>query len=553
MFKRLICSGASRFQFSKTRIADHSTSRAGRASFLALAAGAALALPAAWPLIQPYVGSPLQAQLAPMLPDLVATEDGSPEAASLLPLPDGEDAGAARSVAAQSDEPRFEDDAEPTSTVAASESPRFVDVPRFSDDPLQSDEPVFEDDAPSAGRRVQRPEIVRAYLTSQDEQAPTQMVSVLSAEDVKNLITRARLEIAAGDLELAHRFAEAAAEVPIPVDYFKSRPQLVLDEIEHATQVRNAGFEKKAAPVTEAELVPLPDEPAPTVAAAPLVESAPSTLAVTKDTDPFDKDLLDGLPAFEPEAPVSEPKAEPALDAEVKSEVESEPKTEVAAESVPARPAIEPIVTTSDSSVPIPPTFAQVDPPKNADAVVSPEPAAAPAAPLKPLRPTERLQKTPRAYQALSQRSLNVQPRSRDPQATPPRTPESQARKQMAQTPVVRHDTGMGRNWGMMAYLWEAPAYYRSPLYFEEVQLERYGNEVPFVQPVVSGAHFVGSLATLPYQMATEGNGVCAEVYDLHCDRPGDCVPYSWQRLPWSYTGAAAQTGTILGLVFVIP
>ena len=149
--------------------------------------------------------------------------------------------------------------------------------------------------------------------------------------------------------------------------------------------------------------VPLPDEPSPAVVATPVVESAPSTLAVTKGTEELDKDFLGELPAFEPETPVGETKSEP----ERKPEPELTTGEDAEAELAPVRPVIEPIVTSSDSSVPIPATFAQVEAPKNGDAVVSPEPAAKPAAPLKPLRPTERLAKTPRAYQALSQRSLN--------------------------------------------------------------------------------------------------------------------------------------------------
>ncbi len=553
MFKRLICGGASRKEVTQSHVVRVQQARAGHAAKLCVVAGAALALPALWPFLSEQFGNPLQAQLALTPADLEASDDGSLAEASPLPLPD-DAAGSAN------DEPNFMDDDEPL--VAGQRDPLLGDEPVFADEQTAaSDVPRFADDA-----------VVNAHASN--DRSIVRRVSVLSAEDVKNLVTRARLELAAGDLELAHRFAEAAAEVPIPVEYFKSRPKLVLDEIELHQQFRNADYNasespKRDAPKSAAPLLsddvetpaandvtkvtPVAPAELPQATNAAPAEPLPPVVAVGSVEEPFDKDLLDGFPIPDEARPAPTTAAtisggdEPAFESPTAPplpESNGAVASPVAPADVPiAEPeargeaAVEPIVAVT--------TLAQ-----ESSSEVTP-----PVAPLtvKPLRPLERLAKAPRSFQALSQTKLSVEPRVKDPQAAAPKMPESAARKQMSQTPAIKHETGVGRNWGTLAYLWEAPGYYHSPLYFEEPGLERFGNEVPFVQPVLSAGSFLGNAATLPYQMWTEGNGPIACKYDMQEDRPGDCVPYSWQRLPLSATGALAETGTVLGLIFIIP
>src|SRR5262249_35980113 len=62
--------------------------------------------------------------------------------------------------------------------------------------------------------------------------------------------------------------------------------------------------------------------------------------------------------------------------------------------------------------------------------------------------------------------------------------------------------------WGY-AYYWQASAFCHGPLYFEEVNLERYGYSFGVLQPAVSGAHFFGTLPLLPYKMAVDRPGTC--------------------------------------------
>ncbi len=59
-----------------------------------------------------------------------------------------------------------------------------------------------------------------------------------------------------------------------------------------------------------------------------------------------------------------------------------------------------------------------------------------------------------------------------------------------------------GRNWLASTVTWKASALCHKPLYFEQVQLERYGHSAGVIkQPILSGAHFFVNIATLPYKM----------------------------------------------------
>ena len=108
------------------------------------------------------------------------------------------------------------------------------------------------------------------------------------------------------------------------------------------------------------------------------------------------------------------------------------------------------------------------------------------------------------------------------------------------------------RNWLASTLTWKASALCHKPLYFEEVALERYGHSVgPIKQPFVSGAHFFGSLAFLPYQMGIHPPNECQ--YALGYYRPGSCAPWLVPPLPISVRGAMAQAGAMLGGVYAFP
>lgn len=108
------------------------------------------------------------------------------------------------------------------------------------------------------------------------------------------------------------------------------------------------------------------------------------------------------------------------------------------------------------------------------------------------------------------------------------------------------------RKFEPMTFTWKASGLCHKPLYFEETQLERYGHTMgPFLQPVVSGAHFFGSVLVLPYQMGINPPNECR--YTLGYYRPGNCAPWLLPPVPLSGRGALYQTGAVLGGIFLIP
>lgn len=90
------------------------------------------------------------------------------------------------------------------------------------------------------------------------------------------------------------------------------------------------------------------------------------------------------------------------------------------------------------------------------------------------------------------------------------------------------------------------------PLYFEEVQLERYGHEWgPIAQPVLSSAHFFGNIAILPYKMGIHPMNECQ--YALGYYRPGSCAPWTVGPVPISLRGAWMQAKVVTGAAIALP
>jgi hypothetical protein len=109
-----------------------------------------------------------------------------------------------------------------------------------------------------------------------------------------------------------------------------------------------------------------------------------------------------------------------------------------------------------------------------------------------------------------------------------------------------------GRCWSQNSVMWTASALCHKPLYFENVQLERYGHtHGPVMQPFYSTGHFFISLVTLPYHTAIHPANEC--VYALGYYRPGDCAPWLKDPIPFSLHGAARQAGYVVGTAAIIP
>ncbi|MEM1225003.1 MAG: hypothetical protein AAGJ40_04870 [Planctomycetota bacterium] len=108
------------------------------------------------------------------------------------------------------------------------------------------------------------------------------------------------------------------------------------------------------------------------------------------------------------------------------------------------------------------------------------------------------------------------------------------------------------RNWQPSSVVWAASNLCHKPLYFEEVNLERYGHTAgPLAQPVVSSAHFFLNIAVLPYKMGVHSPHECQ--YALGYYRPGNCAPWIIPPVPLSVKGAWYQAAAITGTALLVP
>jgi hypothetical protein len=128
------------------------------------------------------------------------------------------------------------------------------------------------------------------------------------------------------------------------------------------------------------------------------------------------------------------------------------------------------------------------------------------------------------------------------------------------QTIAFFDPNGTTRGWPVNTYNWVASCLAHNPLYFEEINLERYGYGCSAggpcctngVQSLCSAAHFFGTVPALPYMMAVDCPGECD--YTLGYYRPGSCPP--WQRnccTRCSALGGLSASGAAIGLIFLIP
>lgn len=112
--------------------------------------------------------------------------------------------------------------------------------------------------------------------------------------------------------------------------------------------------------------------------------------------------------------------------------------------------------------------------------------------------------------------------------------------------------TFYGRSFVPITFSWTASGLCHKPLYFEDVQLERYGHMAgPWVQPFASVTNFFLTVPILPYKMGLEVPSEC--MYTLGYYRPGNCAPYMFDPLPLSVRGALFEAGAWVGGAAIIP
>ena len=108
------------------------------------------------------------------------------------------------------------------------------------------------------------------------------------------------------------------------------------------------------------------------------------------------------------------------------------------------------------------------------------------------------------------------------------------------------------RDWTRISFTWTASALCHKPLYFEEVQLERYGHSAgPVKQAALSGVHFFGNIFFLPYHIGLNPPNECQ--YALGYYRPGSCAPWLLPATPLSARGARMQLGALVAGLALLP
>ena len=115
---------------------------------------------------------------------------------------------------------------------------------------------------------------------------------------------------------------------------------------------------------------------------------------------------------------------------------------------------------------------------------------------------------------------------------------------------TISTSTFAGRSWVPQTVTWKASNLCHKPLFFENVQLERYGHSHgPFLQPVHSTVHFFSSIALAPYNMRITPANECQ--YALGFYRPGNCAPWLREPFPISLAGARFEASVLTAGAFL--
>jgi len=108
------------------------------------------------------------------------------------------------------------------------------------------------------------------------------------------------------------------------------------------------------------------------------------------------------------------------------------------------------------------------------------------------------------------------------------------------------------RNFQGTVMAWKASALCHKPLYFEDVELERYGQTCsPLFQPLLSASKFFLTIPILPYKFGLEPPCEC--IYPLGYYRPGSCAPFIIPPVPISVRGALLEAGVWVAGVALVP
>lgn len=106
--------------------------------------------------------------------------------------------------------------------------------------------------------------------------------------------------------------------------------------------------------------------------------------------------------------------------------------------------------------------------------------------------------------------------------------------------------------WASSVAGWTAPEFYTRPLYFEQINFERYETAAPaWTRPALSYAQFLSTIPVLPYKLGA--NEPTDRMYTVGHYPYGQVAPThaNWGKL--SKRGILLQGAATTGLIFVIP
>jgi hypothetical protein len=130
--------------------------------------------------------------------------------------------------------------------------------------------------------------------------------------------------------------------------------------------------------------------------------------------------------------------------------------------------------------------------------------------------------------------------------------PEDTAAKEMTAVRDLPEGPDRDGQWYLDTLNWQASCVFHHPLYFEDIVLERYGQQrFPWLQPWISGARFYATLPALPYLMTVEPMGDLN--YTLGSYRPGSCNPVLKQRPPYQRDAAVVEGLWVSGAIIAFP
>jgi hypothetical protein len=135
-------------------------------------------------------------------------------------------------------------------------------------------------------------------------------------------------------------------------------------------------------------------------------------------------------------------------------------------------------------------------------------------------------------YKPISSLTVSISPKRRSDEGQLLDLPTNYGAAWLETQGIRYQPAGESRPWTVQPAQYAASGFCHNPLYFEEINLERYGHNFGCMQPFVSAAAFYGRVPLMPYMMAADCPWDCQ--YTLGHYRPGSCAPYYVHHLPWS-------------------